>query len=89
MTTRDEHHLRVTFQDNGVGIPKEDLPKMFEKFFRVESNKKMAKGTGLGLNLVPTAVQYLPGVVKTLATSAVAPTALCAIVLNLVLPDEI
>ena len=44
---------------------------------------------GLGLNLVPTAVQYLPGVVKTLATSAVAPTALVAIILNLVLPDEI
>ena len=43
---------------------------------------------GLGLNLVPTAVQYLPGVVKTLATSAVAPTALMAIVLNLVLPQE-
>ena len=44
---------------------------------------------GLGLNLVPTAVQYLPGVVKTLATSAVAPTAIVAIVLNLVLPDEV
>jgi NCS2 family nucleobase:cation symporter-2 len=44
---------------------------------------------GLGLNLVPTAVQYLPGVVKILATSAVAPTALMAIVLNLVLPDDI
>jgi NCS2 family nucleobase:cation symporter-2 len=44
---------------------------------------------GLGLNLVPTAVQYLPGVVKTLATSAVAPTALVAIILNLVLPEEI
>ena len=44
---------------------------------------------GLGLNLVPTAVQYLPGVVKTLATSAVAPTALVAIVLNLALPEEV
>ncbi|WP_299826167.1 uracil-xanthine permease family protein [uncultured Roseobacter sp.] len=44
---------------------------------------------GLGLNLVPTAVQYLPGVVKTLATSAVAPTALVAIVLNLALPDDV
>ncbi|MCR9126886.1 MAG: purine permease [Rhodobacteraceae bacterium] len=43
---------------------------------------------GLGLNLVPTAVQYLPGVVATLATSAVAPTALVAVVLNLVLPEE-
>lgn len=44
---------------------------------------------GLGLNLVPTAVQYLPGVIQTLATSAVAPTALVAIVLNLLLPEEV
>lgn len=43
---------------------------------------------GLGLNLVPSAVQYLPGVVKVLMTSAVAPTALSAVVLNLVLPQE-
>ncbi len=44
---------------------------------------------GLGLNLVPTAVQYLPGIWKTLATSAVAPTAFLAIVLNQVLPEDI
>ncbi len=43
---------------------------------------------GLGLNLVPSAVQYLPGIVKVLATSAVAPTALVAVVLNLILPHE-
>lgn len=44
---------------------------------------------GLGLNLVPTAVQYLPGTIKVLATSAVAPTALMAILLNLLLPKEL
>jgi len=44
---------------------------------------------GLGLNLVPTAVQYLPGVVKTLAVSGLLPTALIAIVLNQILPEEI
>ncbi|MEL6417895.1 MAG: solute carrier family 23 protein, partial [Pseudomonadota bacterium] len=44
---------------------------------------------GLGLNLVPTAVQYVPGVWKTLMTSAVAPTAILAIGLNLVLPEEV
>ncbi len=43
---------------------------------------------GLELNLVPSAVQYLPGVWKTLATSAVAPTAFLAIVLNLLIPEE-
>ncbi len=48
----------------------------------------MSLAVGLGLNLVPSAVQYLPGVVKVLATSAVAPTALVAVVLNLILPQE-
>jgi NCS2 family nucleobase:cation symporter-2 len=43
---------------------------------------------GLGLNLVPTAVQYLPGIWKILATSAVAPTAFLAIVLNQILPED-
>ncbi len=43
---------------------------------------------GLGFNLVPTAVQYLPGIWKTLATSAVAPTAFLAIILNQILPEE-
>ncbi|KIN75219.1 Xanthine permease [Sulfitobacter noctilucae] len=61
----------------------------------VEMNRRnmvimaVSLAAGLGLNLVPSAVQYLPGVVKTLATSAVAPTALVAICLNLVLPDEV
>ena len=43
---------------------------------------------GLGFNLVPSAVQYLPGIWKTLATSAVAPTAFLAIILNQILPKE-
>ncbi|MCS7033112.1 MAG: cell wall metabolism sensor histidine kinase WalK [Phycisphaerae bacterium] len=41
---------RIT--DTGVGIPAQDLPYVFEKFYRVEANSKMAKGTGLGLSLV-------------------------------------
>ena len=61
----------------------------------VEMNRRnmviiaVSLAAGLGLNLVPTAVQYLPGVINTLATSAVAPTALVAIVLNLVLPEDL
>ncbi|NLH16727.1 MAG: HAMP domain-containing histidine kinase, partial [Phycisphaerae bacterium] len=39
------------------GIPPEDIPRLFEKFYRVEANKKMAKGTGLGLNLVKQMVE--------------------------------
>lgn len=44
---------------------------------------------GLGLNLVPTAVQYLPGVLHTMAVSGLLSTAVIAIVLNQVLPDDI
>ena len=61
----------------------------------VEMNRRnmviiaVSLAAGLGLNLVPTAVQYVPGVVQTLMTSAVAPTAAIAILLNLVLPDEV
>ena len=43
---------------------------------------------GIGLNLVPTAVQHVPGVAKTLLISGLLPTAIIAIVLNLVLPEE-
>lgn len=38
--------------DTGVGIPPKDLPYVFDKFYRVEANNRMAKGTGLGLSLV-------------------------------------
>jgi NCS2 family nucleobase:cation symporter-2 len=43
---------------------------------------------GLGLNLEQSAVQYLPGVIKTMAVSGLLPTALIAIVLNQILPQE-
>ncbi|MEM6315394.1 MAG: ATP-binding protein, partial [Planctomycetota bacterium] len=39
------------------GIPEEDLPKLFNKFFRVKQNEKAAKGTGLGLALVKHVVE--------------------------------
>ena len=43
---------------------------------------------GLGLNLEQSAVQYLPGVIKTIAVSGLLPTALIAIILNQILPEE-
>ncbi|PSL21835.1 uracil-xanthine permease family protein [Shimia abyssi] len=44
---------------------------------------------GLGLQLEPGALQHLPGTLKVLATSGILPAALIAIVLNLVLPEEL
>lgn len=60
MTPHEENRtIEIEVEDTGVGIPADDLPRMFEKFFRVEANKKMAKGTGLGLNLVKKIVEQV------------------------------
>ena len=48
---------RVTVTDTGVGIPEDEIGRIFEKFYRVGANKKQAKGTGLGLNLVKQIVE--------------------------------
>lgn len=56
-----ERTVTISVSDTGVGIPEQDLPRLFEKFFRVEANSKMAKGTGLGLNLVKHLVETVHG----------------------------
>ncbi|MBI5764867.1 MAG: PAS domain-containing protein [Planctomycetes bacterium] len=57
----DGRRMKIEVSDSGAGIPREDLPKMFEKFFRVEANKSLAAGTGLGLNLVKQIVEAVHG----------------------------
>jgi len=47
----------VSITDSGLGIPPEALPKLFSKFYRVHSHERVAKGTGLGLNLVKQIVE--------------------------------
>lgn len=53
--------VRVSVADNGVGIPAEDLPHLFEKFYRVDLHKRLAPGTGLGLNLVKQIIETVHG----------------------------
>jgi len=45
--------------DTGAGISQEELPHIFDKFYRVNANRKLAKGTGLGLTLVKHVVETL------------------------------
>ncbi len=49
----------IRVSDTGLGIPAEDLPRLFEKFYRVGKNKRAAKGTGLGLALVKEIIETL------------------------------
>lgn len=55
----DEHAgtVETAVRDTGAGIPEEALPHVFDKFYRVSSHGKLAKGTGLGLALVKHVVE--------------------------------
>ncbi|MBM4103422.1 MAG: PAS domain-containing protein [Planctomycetes bacterium] len=56
-----EGTITVSVTDTGIGIPEQEMSKLFGKFYRVEANKNFAKGTGLGLNLVKQIVETVHG----------------------------
>lgn len=49
----------LAVEDTGMGIPPDRLEKVFEKFYRIENYERMARGTGLGLNLCRHIVESL------------------------------
>jgi signal transduction histidine kinase len=50
---RAAHFVRIEVEDTGMGIPKEDIPRLFEDFFRSASaRERVPEGTGLGLPIV-------------------------------------
>ena len=53
--------VTIAVSDTGVGIPDDALPHLFKKFYRVSDHKNLAKGTGLGLNLVKHIVETVHG----------------------------
>jgi signal transduction histidine kinase len=56
------HFIRIAVSDEGLGIPREDLPRIWERFFRVDnSNTRRIGGTGLGLAIAKALVELHGG----------------------------
>ena len=58
----NKRHLRIRFEDNGIGMEKTELKKVFRKFYQIGLSDDMsAKGSGVGLYLVQSIARIHKG----------------------------
>ena len=61
---------RLTVRNTGSYIPPEDLPHVFERFYRADKSRTAADSSGLGLAIVQSVVQAMGGVVSAESSEA-------------------
>lgn len=66
--TRDDRYCYIRIKDTGIGIPKEDLPNVFERFYRVDKSRELIDGSGIGLTIVKNFVKLNGGTIDVTST---------------------
>ncbi len=61
---QDDHHVLLQVSDNGTGIAKQDLPRIFDRFYRVDPSRSQNGESGLGLAIVKSLVEAQGGSIQ-------------------------
>ncbi len=71
--TLEEQYFVFKVKDNGIGIPKNDIPRIFERFYRVDKSRS-TRGTGLGLAIVKHIVKLFNGEISVKSKAGIGST---------------
>lgn len=64
-----QEHLKIKIQDNGIGIPAEVIPHLFDRFYQADnSSTRKGEGTGIGLTLTNELIRLMDGKIEVIST---------------------